>query len=108
MQLSSDQVVDLFNKYLREHVVPGNPNIMEEYLPRNGGHVLKRRLWLILRDKRYENLVKGDRVEILELFRLGREYLKKYKKVYIYGMDHWFSETDMDVLEKIYRKNFID
>ena len=47
-------------------------------------------------------------MEVLELFRLGREYLKKYKKVYLYGMDHWFSETDMDVLEKIYRENFID
>ena len=33
-------------------------------------------------------------------------YLKKHKKVYIVGLNHWFTETDLKTLRKLYEKYF--
>lgn len=61
---------------------------------------------MVLRNPSVEHLIKGDSVEVLELFRIAREFLNKHKEIFIVGLNHWFRMKDLEVIEELYRKNF--
>lgn len=66
-----------------------------------------KRLYLILRDKQYANLIIGDQLDVLGALEAGKKLIKKHKKVFIVGLNHWFTEKDIEILENLYRENFI-
>lgn len=106
MTLSQEEVILLFNKYLR-CIIPGSVNHHPVFNSVEGGVALTKRLYKVLREGKYAYLVQGNSLSILETFKVARELLTKHKKVYIVGLNHWFKMKDLELLEKLYQKDFI-
>lgn len=106
MRLTQEQLTHLFNIYLKTFVIPGSSNHLPMFETIDGGAILTRRLYKILRDKELTYLVTGDKVNIVELYTKALKEIKKHKKVYIVGLNHWFTETDLKTLRKLYEKYF--
>lgn len=107
MHLNKEQLTHLFNEYLRLYVIPGSSNHLPLYETRSGGIALTNRLYKILRDPAYYHTIWGDKIDILEVFSIGERLMKKTKKVFIVGLNHWFTKKDIEVLKSIYQKDFV-
>lgn len=107
MIVSKEVVTSLFNHYLKECIRPRSVHHHEVFDSVEGGLALTKRLTLCLRAHNLSYLAREGGFDLLEIFRLTREYLNKHKKIYIVGLDLWFSNKDLDDLENIYRRLFI-
>ena len=107
MNLSPEQLTILFNQYLKTFVLPGSTNHHPVFDTIAGGNALTRRVYAILRDPRLNHLVIGDNVDILTIFRLLEEYMSKNSKIFIIGLNHWFTIQDVKVLRNLFEINFI-
>ena len=106
MTLTYEEVILLLNKYLRQ-IIPGSVNHHPIFNSIEGGVALTKRLYKVLRDGRYSYLVQGNSLNFLEVIKVAKELLKKHKKVYIVGLNHWFKMKDIELIESIYQKDFI-
>lgn len=107
MRLNNEQLSFIFNEYLTEYIIPGSTSHLPIFTTFRGGVALTKRLRKILRFKELTHADHSDTVDIEELFRIAQEYLKKYPKVKIVGLEHWFTIKDIDILYSIYDKYFI-
>lgn len=108
MKLYPEQLTILFNLYLQKHVIPGSSNHLPIFNTRAGGLALTKRLLMFLRDPKYSYLVVQDRVDVLELYRHIENYMVKNPKIFIIGLNHWFTKTDLKVLHDLYESYFIN
>lgn len=107
MNLSPEQLTILFNQYLKTFVLPGSTNHHPIFNSIAGGNALTRRTYAILRDPRLSYLVTGDHVDILGIFNLLEKYMSKNPKIFIIGLNHWFTIKDVQVLRNLFEINFI-
>ena len=107
MYLSHEQLTILFNHYLKSFVIPGSVSHHPIFNTIAGGNALTRRIYAILRDPKLSYLVVGDHVDILGLFNYMEKYMSKNPKIFIIGLNHWFTIQDVKVLRKLFELNFI-
>lgn len=107
MQLTQNQLTQVFNEYLREHVLARaayHHPVFDSYA---GGLALTKRLIKILRDPKISYIHSNKGVDCEELIKVARERLNQ-RAVYIVGLDYWFTEEDLDNLRAVYCKLFLD
>lgn len=107
MYLDKDELVILFNHYLDEYLLPRSFNHLSLFEEMDKGNVLTRRLFLVLRSRELYHLIAGDKVEVLEVYKLAKEYLEKHKKIFLVGLNYWFSLYDLEELKKFYERLYI-
>ena len=107
MLLDKDQLSILFNHFLDEYLLPRSFDHLPLFEEVGKGNVLTRRLFLVLRDNDLYHLVMGDKVAVLEVYKLAKEYLEKNGKIFIVGLNYWFSIYDLEELKKVYEKFYI-
>jgi hypothetical protein len=106
MKLSEEQLNLVFSAYLDTHVLPGSFDHHPVFETLDRGAVLTRRLKKILREKELRHTHTSTSFDVVELSKLAQEFLKKYKKVYIVGLNHWFTKKDLDVIMGIINNYF--
>jgi hypothetical protein len=104
MILSRDQIIRILNTWLKNYITCGSRDQLEIFNSPRGGLVLAKRLYLVLRHPKYAHVVHGDSIDITELFRLGEELMSKHEKVFIVGLNHWFTKTDLKHLRQTFEE----
>ena len=108
MQLTPNQLTQLFQKYLQWYFLPRSfnhlPLFEDTYF---GGLVLTKRLLKILRDPEISYIYKDGKIDCEELIRVAKEKLGD-KKIYLLGLNSWFSVEDLDILRDFYIKLFLE
>ena len=106
MNLSEDQLNKIFKYYIDKYILPGSIGYLDYFKQLDNGHILTRRLKKILRNKKYDYIVHGDKIDGEELLRVARELLQE-KRILIIGLNYWFSSRDLDLLLQIHNKFFV-
>ena len=107
MYLDKSDLAILFNHYLKEYLLPRSFKHLPLYEEHGNGNVLVKRLFLVLRSKELYHLIAGDKVEVLQVYKLAKEFLEKKKKIFLVGLNYWFSLYDLEELKKLYEKLYI-
>ena len=106
MRLNDEQLTYLFNEYLRLYVIPGSRNHSPIFETRKGGAILTKRLRKICRDPKLMYVDDSSTLDLTELSFIAQEKLKKHPKVFIVGLNHWFTIKDIEVIASILENNF--
>ena len=106
MYLTKEQLSLLFRHFLKEYLLPRSFKHLPSYEDLNNGGMLTKRLFLVLRAKEFSHLVFGDRVAIQGLYNVAKRYLEKHQKVFIVGLNYWFTIHDLEELRKLYEREF--
>ena len=102
MKLSREQLTHLFNLYLQRYLIPKSCEHLPLFETLNGGVALTNRLYKVLRAKDLRHLVTGDDIHALDVYELAKDYLELKKKVFIVGLNYWFTLEDLKALRKLY------
>lgn len=108
MRLTPEQLTTVFHNYLRDYYLPRSfkhlPLFEDTYF---GGLVLTKRLLKILRDPEISYAYKDGKIDCEELIRVAKEKLGD-NKIYLLGLNSWFSVEDLDILRDFYIKLFLE
>lgn len=102
MKLSREQLTHLFNLFLQRHILPRSFNHLPLFETLDGGKALTNRLYKVLRSRDLRHLVTGDDVHAFDVYALAEDYLEENKKVFIVGLNYWFTLEDLHALRKLY------
>lgn len=107
MRLTPEQLTQVFHKYLQDYFIKRSFDhlpLFEEY---SGGLILTKRLLKVIRDPEISYVYKEGKIDCEELIRVAKEKLEG-RKIYLLGLNYWFSAEDLDVLRDCYIKLFLE
>ena len=107
MNITQENLILILNTYLREYALSRSIDPHPIFKEVRGGLALSNRLYKILRDKQLEHLVVGNSINFLEFLNYLTEFFKQNKPIYLIGLNHWFSQKDVDTLHSIYLRKIL-
>ena len=106
MKLTEEHLNLIFKEYLDNFVLPGSSKHLPIFASEERGAILTKRLKKILRARELSYLTTSTTYDIVGMSLLAQELLREKKKVYIYGLNHWFTIKDVEVIMSIVNKYF--
>lgn len=107
MELSKEDIAIIFNEWLTSYCLPRSSDHLKCFESLSAGNILTRRLFKVLRDNKLSHFMFEDKIgNIPELFHRTEEFFKKYKKIFIVGLNYWVTDKDLEVIRRIYEKKF--
>ena len=106
MNLTKEQLTQLFNCYLKEYFLLRSFNHLPQFNNIEGGAILTRRLFKILRNENLKHLVTGETVNIIQAFEEAKKFLLVHKRIYLVGLNDYMTIKDLEVLRELYEKLF--
>lgn len=106
MKLTEEHLNFIFKEYLDTYVLPGSSRHLPIFAGLEGGAVLTKRVKKILRARELSYLSTSTTYDIVGMSLLAQELLKNKKRVYIHGLNHWFTIKDVEVIMSIVNKYF--
>lgn len=106
MKLTEEHLNLIFKEYLDSYVLPGSSKHLTIFASQEGGAVLTRRVKKILRARELSYLSTSTSYDIVGMSLLAQELLREKKRVYIHGLNHWFTIKDVEVIMAIVNKYF--
>ena len=104
MRLTPEQLNQIFNAYLKEHILLQVENPHPVFNTLAGGSALTRRLLICLKDKRFAYIYWKNKIDCEELIRKVMPYLKK--GVTLVGLGYTVTEKDIPLLIQIHNRMF--
>jgi hypothetical protein len=106
MKLTEDQLNLLFQEYLDTYILPGSSKHHEVFNGLERGSILTKRLKKILRTRELSFIESSNTFNVTVLSEIAQEKLRECKRVYIMGLNHWFTLKDVEILSNIAHKYF--
>ena len=106
MRLTEEHLNFIFKEYLDTYVLPGSSKHLPIFEGIDGGSVITKRIKKILRARELSYLSTSSTYDIVGMSLLAQELLREKRKVYIHGLNHWFTIKDVEVIMSIVNKYF--
>lgn len=102
--LTKEEIALLFNGWLKTYCLRRSFKHLKLYEDISAGNILTKRLYKILRDKKYTHLLIGDKINIVELFEEAEKFFENNEKIFIVGLNYWVTHKDLEVIRDLFEK----
>lgn len=107
MYLDKEDLIILLKHFLDEYLLRRSFHHIPEYESDHRGDIAYNRLLFLLRHKNYSHLYFGNKVSVTGLLNKLEEFFKKHEKIYLQGINYWFTIHDLEAFRKIYQRDFL-